>query len=346
MAHGGSSGDLWYLGGMALLSPSDFRGISSNGIHLRAAVTGEGPLVVLVHGFPESWAAWRHQIGPITEAGYTVCAIDCRGYGGSDKPDAIEAYDLETMTADIAGVVDALGGGRPAILIGHDWGAYLVWHTALVHPEKVSAVAALSVPFIGVAEAALIDVLKPLHADRGLFFYQDYFQMPGVAEAEAEADLTAFVRRFYYWLAGEAPTGLGDGRPATAKLLEGLPDPDPFPAWLTEGDIAYLASEFQASGLRGPLNRYRNQHRDVAYLAPWRGKTIDQPALYIGGTRDIVLSMLPGFDMIAAMRAAVPNLSDAILLEGCGHWTQQERPADVTSALLRWLKNLTEGTVS
>lgn len=319
-------------------SPSEFRMIAANGIHIRAMVAGEGPLVVLVHGFPESWAAWRHQIGPIAAAGYKVCAIDCRGYGGSDKPDAIEAYDLESMTGDIAGVISAIGDGKPAILIGHDWGAFLVWHTALLHPDKVRAVAALSVPFIGVAEIALIDALKPVFADRGLFFYQDYFQEPGVAEAEAEADLTAFVRRFYYWLAGEAPDGLGNARPANARLLDGLPDPDPFPAWMNDADIAYLADEFAAGGLRGPLNRYRNQQRDVDFLRPWRGKAIEQPALYIGGSRDLVLSMLPGIDMVAMMRSHVPNLSDAIILEGCGHWTQQERPEPVTSALLQWLE--------
>lgn len=343
MAHGGPSRDLRYFGRLAFVIQPAFHRIATNGINLRAATAGEGPLVVLVHGFPESWAAWRHQIGPIAAAGYRVCAIDCRGYGGSDKPGAIEAYDLENMTADIAGVVDAMGEGRPGILIGHDWGAYLVWHTALLHPDRISAVAALSVPFIGVAEVALTDALKPVYADRGRFFYQDYFQTPGIAEAEAEADLDAFIRRFYFWLAGEAPDGLGDDRPADSRLLDGLPGPDPFPAWLPDADIAYLVSEFRASGLRGPLNRYRNQHRDVAYLTPWRGRTIDQPALYIGGTRDLVLSMMPGFDMIAAMRAQVPNLSDAILLEGCGHWTQQERPDAVTAALLAWLKQLKEG---
>lgn len=343
MAHGGPPRDLWHLGRLASVIQPAFHTIATNGINLRAAIAGEGPLVVLVHGFPESWAAWRHQIGPIAAAGYRVCAIDCRGYGGSDKPDAVESYDLESMTADIAGVVDAMGEGRPGILIGHDWGAYLVWHTALLHPDRVSAVAALSVPFIGVAEVALIDALKPVHSDRGRFFYQDYFQTPGIAEAEAEADLDAFIRRFYFWLAGEAPDGLGDERSADSRLLDGLPDPDPFPAWLPDADIAYLTTEFRASGLRGPLNRYRNQHRDVAYLEPWRGRVIDQPALYIGGTRDLVLSMLPGLDMIAAMRAQVPNLSDAILLEGCGHWTQQERPEAVTAALLAWLHQEKEG---
>ena len=319
---------------------ADFRTIDINGIQLRAAVAGTGPLVVLVHGFPESWAAWRHQIAPIAAAGFKVCAIDCRGYGGSDRPPLVEDYDLEHMTADIAGVIDAEAGGEPAVIIGHDWGAYLVWHTALIYPDKVRAVAALSVPFIGVGDTAPIDMLKPVYADRNRFFYQDYFQMPGIAEAEAEADLTGFIRKFYYWLAGEAPDGLGEGRPATSALLDGLPDPQPFPAWLGDRDIAYLVAEFGRSGLRGPLNRYRNQHRDVAFMTPWRGRTIDQPALFVGGTRDLVLSMLPGFDMVAAMQAAVPNLSEAVLLDGCGHWTQQERPTEVTALLLRWLRTL------
>ncbi len=318
----------------------EFRMIDANGVRLRAAVAGEGPLVVLVHGFPESWAAWRHQIGPIAEAGFKVCAIDCRGYGGSDRPHPVEAYDLETMTADIAGVVAAEGGGAPGVLIGHDWGAHLVWHTALLHPDRIRAVAALSVPFLGVAERALIDAVRPVYGDRGKFFYQEYFQKEGVAEAEAERDLNAFVRRFYFWLSGEAPDGLGNGRPASGGVLDGLPDPDPFPGWMTEEDIAYLVSEFRQSGLRGPLNRYRNQHRDVAFLTPWRGQKIQQPAFFIGGERDLVLSMVPGLDMIAAMRRNVPNLTGAVMLEGCGHWTQQERPQEVTAALVGWLKGL------
>ena len=346
MADGGASGDLWYLARLAVVIQPAFCTIATNGIKLRAAVAGDGPLVVLVHGFPESWAAWRHQIGPLSAAGYKVCAIDCRGYGGSDKPDAVEDYDLENMTADIAGVIDAMGGGKPAILIGHDWGAFLVWHTALVHADKVQAVAALSVPFPGVAEVALVDALKPVYAGRDRFFYQDYFQKPGVAEAEAEADLDSFVRRFYHWLSGEAPDGLGDGRLASSRLLDGLPNPEPFPSWMSDADIAYLASEFRAGGLRGPLNRYRNQQRDVDFLRPWRGRTVEQPALYIGGSRDLVLSMLPGIDMIAAMRSQVPNLSDAIILDGCGHWTQQERPGEVSVALLRWLDTVSEGATA
>ncbi|MEH3046274.1 alpha/beta fold hydrolase [Sphingomonas adhaesiva] len=322
-----------------------FRHIATNGITLRARVAGEGPLVVLVHGFPESWAAWRHQIAPIAAAGFKVCAIDCRGYGGSDRPPEVTDYDLEQMMRDIVGVIDAENGGEPAILIGHDWGAYLVWHTALVHADKVRAVATLSVPFFGVSEVTLLDAVKPVYADQGRFFYQDYFQPVGVAEAEAEADLNQFVRRFYFWLAGEAPDGLGEDRLAGSRLLDGLPNPDPFPAWMGEEDIRYLVDEFARSGLYGPINRYRNWQRDIDFLTPWRGQSIRQPAFFIGGTRDIVLTMLPGVDMLAAMKALVPNLSGTLMLEGCGHWTQQERPHEVTGALVGWLKSLRAGGV-
>lgn len=317
-----------------------FRMIDSNGIRIRVAEAGSGPLVLMVHGFPESWAAWRHQIGPLAAAGYHVLAMDCRGYGGSDKPDAITAYDMEQMTADIAGILHAEGGGQPGILIGHDWGAALVWHATLLFPQLVRGVAALSVPFTGVWEQALLDVVKPVYADRGLFFYQDYFQQPGVAEAEIEADLDHFVRAFYYWISGDAPEGLGHKRPASSRLLDGLPAPDPFPDWLPPKDLQYLVDEFARSGLRGPLNRYRNQHRDVEFLQPWRGQQITRPALFIAGLRDLVLSMAPGVDLVAEMRRFVPDLRDAVLLPGCGHWTQQERPAEVTQALLNWLRDL------
>jgi pimeloyl-ACP methyl ester carboxylesterase len=319
----------------------EFVHLRTNGITLRAVVQGEGPLVVLVHGFPESWHAWRHQIPALAGLGFRVCAIDLRGYGGSDKPYPVEAYDLQTMIADIVGVVQNLGGGEPGVLIGHDWGAYLVWHTALVRPDVIHAVAGLSVPFVGVGERPLIDLAKLIYTDNGKFFYQVYFQPVGVAEAAFEADVQGFVRRFYYWLSGEAAgLGIGEHKPAGATMLDGLPDPDPFPSWMSAADIDYLVGEFQAGGLRGPLNRYRNQHRDHAFLQGFKGEPIKQPSLYIGGTNDIVLSMIPGFDLLAAMKSLTPGLKASVLLDGCGHWTQQERPEEVTRLLGDWLLGL------
>lgn len=319
----------------------DYRWIETNGVRLRAVVEGEGPLVVLVHGFPESWYSWRHQIGPLAAAGYRVCAIDVRGYGGSDKPPRVEDYAMEALTGDVAGVIGALQPDRPAILIGHDWGASIVWNTALAHPQRVGAVAALSVPYLGRGPLPFIDLVGQLFTARGRFFYQVYFQDEGVAEAELEADVGASLRRFLYAISGDAPDGTWPiDKPHGARLLDRLPEPDPFPAWLSAQDLAFYISEFETSGFRGPLNRYRNHRRDWNWAAQFDGRRITQPACFIGGDRDLVLKMLPGLDLVEAMRAEVRDLRTCVLLPGCGHWTQQERPAETTSHLLEWLNGL------
>src|SRR5476651_561251 len=168
---------------------TDFPMIELADIRLRAAMQGSGPLVVMVHGFPESWYSWRHQMTPIAEAGFTACAIDVRGYGGSDKPPEVADYAMQHMTADVAGVIDALGGGEKAVVVGHDWGAPIVWNTALTRPDKVRAVAGLSVPYTGVAARSFRETYEEIFTARGKFFYQHYFQAEGVAEAELEADV-------------------------------------------------------------------------------------------------------------------------------------------------------------
>lgn len=318
-----------------------FRMVDAGEVRIRAALKGEGPLVVLVHGFPESWFSWRHQIDPIADAGFTACAIDVRGYGGSDKPHPVEAYAMERLTADVAGVVRALQPGAPAILIGHDWGAPIVWNTALARPESVRAVGGLSVPYLGIPSRPFTEVFDALFTQKGRFFYQAWFQKEGPPEAEAEADVRGFLRKFYYAISGDAPPGAWPQKPAGATLLEGLIDPDPFPAWLTENELDYYEAEFRESGFRGPINRYRNHERDFAWLQGFQGRTIEQPALFIGGTKDPASTAFGGLsDPIAAMRPHVPNLVSAHMLEGCGHWTQQERSEEVTRLILEWLKGL------
>lgn len=317
----------------------EFRVIETNGVRLRAAMAGQGPLVVFVHGFPESWYSWRHQIGPVASAGFTVCALDVRGYGGSDKPQPVAAYDMETMVADVAGVIEALAPGERAILVGHDWGAPIVWNTALIRPDRVRAVGGLSVPWTGVPAAPFIDLVTEAFTKKGRFFYQVYFQDEGVAEAELEADVRASLRKFYYAISGDAPDGTWpvDKKHGDPLLLQ-LPDPAPFPAWLTKADEDYYVGEFAASGFRGPLNRYRNHRRDFDYLQRFRDRRIEQPALFIGGDRDLVLKMLPGVDVVALMKPLLPQLQVAELISGCGHWTQQERPEAVNALLLPWLE--------
>ncbi len=315
--------------------------VPTNGIRLRAAIAGQGPLVLMVHGFPESWYSWRHQIGPIAAAGFTACAIDVRGYGGSDKPPAVADYSLERITGDVAGVVEALSSDGTAVLVGHDWGAPIVWNTALTRPDRVRAVAGLSVPWTGVPAVNFLDAVRAAFTAKGRFFYQVYFQDEGVAEAELEADVRASLRKFYYAISGDAPDGTWPrNKPHGARLLDGLPDPDPFPAWLTKADEDYFVAEFQASGFRGPVNRYRNHARDFAWQQRFRDRQISQPSLFIGGDRDLVLKMLPGVDPLALMAPHLPGLRGAHLLPGIGHWTQQEAPDAVNRLLLEWLRGL------
>lgn len=320
---------------------TEFRDIQLADIRLRAAVEGSGPLVVMVHGFPESWYSWRHQMTPIAQAGFTACAIDVRGYGGSDKPFSVEAYAMERMVADVAGVIEALSPDERAVLIGHDWGAPIVWNSALVRPDRVRAVCGLSVPHMGVPTRPFTDIFDEVFTQKNRFFYQAYFQKEGVAEAEAEKNVRDFLRKFYYAISGDAPDGTWPkNKTADATLLEGLIDPDPFPAWLTPADLDYYVGEFERSGLRGPINRYRNHVRDFAYLQQFQGRKIEQPALFIGGARDLVLTMFGRVDFVPIMRTQIPDLRGSDVLEGCGHWTQQERPREVNERLLRWLKGL------
>jgi pimeloyl-ACP methyl ester carboxylesterase len=312
--------------------------VQTNGIRLRVALAGKGPLVVLVHGWPESWYSWRHQIPVLAQAGFRVAAPDVRGYGGSDKPAAIDAYSIKQICADIAGLIESLGE-RQAILVGHDWGAPIVWNTSLFFPEKVRAVAGLSVPFTGRGPVPRIELFRNIYKDR--FFYQIYFQEPGVAEAEFEADVRASLRKIYYRSSGEGMKAApASNKPPDAKFLDGLADPDPLPDWLTPDDLDYYVGEFERSGFRGPLNRYRTSKLDFAEQEAIANRRIEQPAAFIAGSLDPVLAFVPGVDLIALMREKVTDLRLVRILEGAGHWVQQERPAEVNAALLEFLGGL------
>lgn len=316
----------------------DLPTIDTNGIRLRVAVAGAGPLVILIHGFPESWYSWRHQIPALADAGYRVAAPDVRGYGGSDKPFAIEAYSIKNMCADISGLIEALGAER-AVVVGHDWGAAIAYGTALFHPERVDAVVGLSVPALGRGPMPSVQMFRDIYKDR--FFYQLYYQESGVAETELEADVPTSLRKLYYWSSGEAQKVKAKiENPAGAGLLDRLVDPDPLPAWLTKVDLDYFVSQFQNSGFRGPLNRYRNSERDFEDLASFEGKLIRPPTAFMAGSLEPVLRMIPGVDMVELMRKRCADLRFVRLMEDAGHWLQQERPAEVNAALLEFLRGL------
>ena len=310
------------------------RRIKTNGIALNIAEAGTGPLVLLLHGFPESWYSWRHQFEPLARAGYRVVAPDMRGYGASDRPIDIAAYNQVEVARDIAGLVPALGY-ETAIVIGHDWGAPTAWTCALAYPELFRAVGGLSVPFTPRVAEQPMPAMRRAH--RGKFFYQLYFQEPGIAEAAFEADLPTALKRFLVWLSGETDLRTIPAKGPDADLFSGLPNPANLPAWLTQADLDYYVAQFERSGLRGPLNYYRN-HDLTWELTKHLPQMITQPAFYAAGTRDAVPLMSK--DAIAALPRHVPNLIFDERFPGAGHWTQQEAPEAVNALILRFLKQV------
>jgi pimeloyl-ACP methyl ester carboxylesterase len=317
------------------MSPAH-RTISTNGIEVHVAEQGEGPLVVLLHGFPESWYSWRHQLDALAAAGFHAVAPDMRGYGGTTAPDDHRAYTYLHLVGDVVGLLGALGEG-PAVVVGHDWGAPVAWHTALFRPDLVRGVAALSVPYLPRGD---VDVLTGLSALVGERNYQMWFQEPGVAEAVLDADPERFLRLFMHALSGENEAGTDLSYPDGVELVDTFPEPAGFPAWLTEDDLAFYVAEFRRTGFHGGLNWYRTAALNHELLAPFHGAPIVTPALFVGGERDTVVNW-PGMrDAIAVMSAWIPNLTKAVLLEGCGHWTQQERPAEIDALLLEFIATL------
>jgi len=236
-------------------------------IDLHVAVTGDpaGPVILCVHGWPETWHSWRFQMEHFAALGYRVAAMDVRGYGGSSRPTPIEAYRLTELSADAAAVVDNLSPDQPAILFGHDWGAPIVWNTARLHPESVKAVAGLSVPYRPATAGDPMELWDLFYQDR--FFYMKYFQEVGVAEAAFEADLPAAIRKIYYAGSGDSPLDLWlTERHEDHAFLDDLPDPDPVPTWMAPDQLQPTIDAHAAGSLSGGFHRYRAQHLDGAEI--------------------------------------------------------------------------------
>ncbi|MEU8568424.1 alpha/beta hydrolase [Streptomyces pathocidini] len=315
-----------------------------NGIRLHYAEQGEGPLVVLLHGYIECWYSWHRQFGPLAEAGYRVVAPDLRGVGRSEAPKDVEQYTLLHRTGDVVGLINALGQER-AVVVGHDFGAPVAWATALVRPDLVRGVAGMSVP--PSMTPLHIGETHPFAAARAAFgddFYWLYILRPGVADAELDADLHRTFRNQLYRGAGENPRN-NPPTPWTVLrdtgLIEPVDDPDELPAWLTEDDIDTFAAEYETNGFTGSLNWYRNIDRDWELMAPWSDAAIQPPSLFISGDRDRV-SAIGGnvARVLDELPAYLPDLRGTLVLPGCGHWTQMERPTEVNAALLEFLAEL------
>jgi epoxide hydrolase A/B len=311
------------------------RELSVNGITMHIAEQGEGPLVLLLHGFPESWYSWRHQFQPLADAGYHVVAPDQRGYAGTDKPDAIDQYTILHLVGDVIGLIHALGE-REAVVIGHDWGAPVAWHTALLRPDIIRGVAGLSVPPPQRSPIAPLGLLER-HFGKG--FYQIYFQEPGVADAELGADIRDTFRRFLFSGSGDG-AGLALVMPeGAAGFLAATSSPERLPAWLTEADIDAFTEQYQRDGFTGGLNWYRNIDRNWELTSAWHGAQITPPSCYITGTKDLV-RVFGSPDFIEKLPEVLTDLRGVVDLDGCGHWTQQERPDEVNAALVEFLTGI------
>jgi pimeloyl-ACP methyl ester carboxylesterase len=299
---------------------------------------GTGPLVLLVHGFPESWRSWRRQLAALAAAGFRAAAIDVRGYGRSSKPSDVASYRMLAHVSDNVAVVRALGADT-ATIVGHDWGATIAADSALIRPDVFTAVGLMGVPYAPRTGFRPTDAFAMIGGDET--FYVEYFQEPGRAEAEIEPDIRGWLAGFYAGLSADTmPPPGGESLffvPAGARMVDRFPS-GALPSWLTEAELDEHAAEFERTGLTGALNRYRNMDRDWEDLAAWDSAPITQPSLFIGGELDSSTAWLA--DAVDAFPRTLPGLAAAHLLAGCGHWVQQERPDEVNGLLIDWLRQL------
>ncbi|MAK62620.1 MAG: epoxide hydrolase [Ponticaulis sp.] len=310
---------------------------SVNGITLRVAEAGpeDGPLVILVHGWPELWYSWRYQIPALAEAGYRVIVPDMRGYGGSDAPEAIEAYDIHKLTSDVVGLIDAYGR-EDANLVGHDWGAAVAWYSVLLHPDRFNSLVTMSVPFPQRGNRPPTESLN--HAFGDNFYYMLYFQEPGVAEAEFEADPERILKRLYASPSTpRVPPEITDPKAAAGGFAGRLGAPTEHPEWMSPSDLDYYVENFEGSGFHGGINYYRNLDRNWETTPELAEATIDIPTLFIAGEKDVVIGGATADQLKASMSPRVTQLEDITLYPNTGHWVQQEEADRVNADLLAFL---------
>jgi pimeloyl-ACP methyl ester carboxylesterase len=320
---------------------TELRTTKANGIHMRYAEAGPSdrgaPLVLFCHGWPESWYSWRHQLAAVSAAGFRCVAPDMRGYGGTEAPEPIESYSLLHLVGDMAELVRTLGETK-AVIVGHDWGAPVAWHAALWRPDLFTAVCGMSVPY---TPPGHVDILTALEKLGITDFYLQYFQKPGVAEAELQHDIRGALRRLYFTASGDLEEkGKGFGRLPTGTLLGNTAEPAVLPRWLSEADLDYYTAEFSRTGFRGGLNWYRNLRRNWELGSPWRGQPIRQPSLFIAGSKDGVLRFPAAQAQLDAFPRTLPGLRGSHMIDGPGHWVQQEAADEVNRLLIGFLKGL------
>lgn len=296
----------------------------------------DGPVVLLSHGFPELAYSWRHQIPALADAGYHVLAPDQRGYGRSSRPEPVEAYDIEHLTGDVVATLDDVGAER-AVVVGHDWGSMVASHTALLHPDRVAGLVNMSVPHLRRAPMPPLQLMRAAMGDR--FFYILYFQEPGVADEDLGRDPATTMRRMLAGLAvrrGEDLDSSGLSAPDGRGFVDRLPEPDALPDWLSQAELDHYTAEFGRTGFTGGLNWYRNIDRNWELTPQLDGAKVTVTSLFIGGSEDPVLLMTPP----SVAEGWVADHRGDVIIEGAGHWVQQEAPGPVNDALLSFCRDI------
>jgi pimeloyl-ACP methyl ester carboxylesterase len=312
----------------------------TNGIRMHYVEHGEGPLVLLCHGWPESWYSWRHQIEAIAAAGFRVIAPGQRGYADTEAPLDTTSYDILNLTGDLVGLVNALGE-KQAILMGHDWGSIVAATAALLRPDLFRALTLLSVPYLPRSRMRPAVHFQTNTLDK--HFYQDYFQMPGRVERELEEDIRRSLLGIYYTAAGDSRRHPEHRRRGfigfekSARFVDSLAYPDTLPGWLSDADLDVFAAQFTKSGFRGTIDWYRNLDRNWALTPFLDGARIMQPTLFVAGELDGVIHMTA--KAYEALESNVPRLTKKVLIPEAGHWIQQERPEEVNALLLEFLRD-------
>ncbi len=317
------------------------REIESNGIRMRIAEAGSpnGRTVLFAHGFPESWFSWRHQLTSLSALGFHVVAPDMRGYGGTDKPEAVEAYNIFELAADMVGILDALGVEK-AHMVGHDWGAPVASHTVLTYPDRFKSLTLMSVPYGPRSEYPPVDAMRAAAGEN--FQYMVYHNEPGgVAEAEYDANTREFISRLY--LSPDSPREapeVTDPKRSAGGWVPRLGAPQGLPDWLTQAELDYYVSEFERTGFRGGVNYYRNINTNWQMTGALENFTITQPTLFIAGDLDLVINGATAEQLRARMSPLMPNLKDVVLIPGIGHWVQQEASAETNGRLAQFLTSI------
>jgi pimeloyl-ACP methyl ester carboxylesterase len=304
-----------------------------NGVRLAYYEAGprRGPPVVLMHGFPELAFSWRHQIKALAEAGRWVIAPDQRGYGLSDQPEDTAAYGIDALSGDLVGLLDHLGAEK-AVWVGHDWGGLVGWTLPLLHPERTAGVVGLNTPFLPRTPIPTVEFLKRTF---GPWHYIVFFQTPRAPEALFELDVKKSFQ-FFLRTPGDDAAGAGDKPPLERRFLA-LQDalqffrPKAERQVLEPDELAVFVDTFERTGFRGGINWYRNMDANWARMEGVP-QHVPHPALMISAELDVFLPP----QLSEGMETYVPDLERA-LIEGAGHWTQQEKPHEVSEALISWL---------